>query len=102
MSLPKWAQREIDRLTRDVEYWKGQFSAGPADSDTFVWGGSLKDEDNKPLGKGPTVIFRHGPSWHERFDVHLKGDILRINGGDGLLVHPYSGNLIEVKIGDVR
>jgi hypothetical protein len=98
-SLPKWARDEIERLERSVEYWKTKYSVGPEDSDTFVWGGGIGGEHDKPLGKGPNIEFHVNGSdrWEHRFDVRLRGEELEVMGGDGLIVAPISGNVIRVR-----
>jgi hypothetical protein len=97
-SLPKWAQQELHRLERDLESWRSRATAGPEDSDTFLWGGGIGGEHDKPLGRRAQILFRFGKRWHDEFQVQLKGEELWINGGDGLAVLPHSSNVVKLRI----
>lgn len=55
--LPKWAQREIASLERQVFEWKALALDGPGDTDTSVR--SLMGE-MKPLERGARVRFQVG------------------------------------------
>ena len=52
--LPKWAQRRIEVLERDLEYAHQQLSAGPEDSNVFA---DPYSDTLKPLGKDVSVEF---------------------------------------------
>jgi hypothetical protein len=92
--LPKWAQRELERLERDLEFAYQKLSAGPEDSNTFA---DPYASAPRPLGKDVTVEFRTGPERSERVLVRVEKGKLNINGGDSLRIQPISGNVIEVQ-----
>lgn len=97
--LPKWARGEIERLTRDVAYWKAQASVGPEGSDT--WAETYGVGTDKPLGKETQV----------RFDVTADRPQFRRNAirartrGDGgrrvLMVHADGPLLIQASASNV-
>lgn len=95
--LPKWAQQEIDRLERNVEYWKARATAGPNNSNTFVR--NSHHDDDTPLGAGPIVRFFPGPGrgWADVVEVNIVGDQVRVCGGDLLGIFPSSSNSFTVK-----
>lgn len=93
--LPKWAQNEIQRLTRDLEDARSQLRAGPEDSDTFA---DPYSSAPRPLGKGPTIDFVFGEHWGEQFQARLEGKVLRVNGGNSIAVLPRASNLVEIEI----
>lgn len=94
--LPKWAQREIDRLESDVRHYRARLAAGPEDSDTFA--DPYSDGARRPLGKGTLIEFTFGPGWADKIQASLDGDTLRIRGGSGLAVYPSASNSINIKV----
>lgn len=95
--LPKWAQAEVDRLTRDVAYWKRKATAGPEGSNTFI--DAFPAEERTPLGDSPQIAFTFGDRWHDMFRVRLDERELYVSGGDGLLIQPQSSNVVRLRIG---
>lgn len=99
--LPKWAQSEITRLKSNVNYWKAKATAGPDDSDTFVWNGL---GDMTPLGDSPTVAFY--PKSIQRggiesgFHARIDGKRLRVTspGAEMVLIHPSASNSFYVEV----
>lgn len=96
--LPKWAQREIGRLERDVEHLKGQLSAGPEDSDTFA---NAFSAARRPLGAQTDIEFVLANGKIRARIEPGRGVFgrLYISGDDGLRVMPNAFNSIELEIG---
>lgn len=92
--LPKWAQREIRRLTNDVEHLRTRLEAGPEDSDTFA---DAFSESKRPLGRGTQIEFRFGDRWDQRFMVRLEGRRLIVAGGERIAVRPQASNVVEIE-----
>jgi hypothetical protein len=93
--LPKWAQREIERLTRDVEHYKARLEVGPEDSDTFA---SPYSDAATPLGVGTVIEFRFGERWDAKIMARLEGDRLIVSGGSRIAVFPNASNVVEVGV----
>jgi len=98
--LPKWAQTEIERLTRDVEYYQKKFEVGPEDSDTFR---QIGPDSNQPLGNDTIQFYLDkersliSGSVRMRVDEDHKGRrYIDVNGGDSLIVRPYSSNGVRI------
>lgn len=96
--LPKWAQRRIAHLERDLASAIEKLTAGPDQSDTFavVWAG---DQD-RPLGEGTTVRFDLPASdSHPRryVNVRVEGDKVVVHGSDTFTIVPQSSNVIYVR-----
>jgi hypothetical protein len=88
--LPKWAQREIEKLEMNVVYWKKKASVGPEDSDTFV---SHYPDNDQPLGQGETIRFvlENGYVEVQNYDTHVS-----VRADDAIAIQPQSGNLVKV------
>lgn len=100
--LPVWARRERDRLAQEVDYWRQQATAGPANSDTFV---DRLGDDDRPLGTGTRIRFQHGPGRWDHLTVRLArgaqdGSVwLEIQSGEALEVQPLVSNVVRVRAG---
>lgn len=95
--LPKWAQREIERLGRDVEYWKAKATAGPDNSDTFI----AQHPVDTPLGDSPRIRFVLPNGG--RIEAHIVEDHLQVRseGSSGALhVVPSAANSIRLRLGE--
>jgi hypothetical protein len=92
--LPKWAQRELERLERDLESAQQKLAAGPEDSNTFA---DPYAAAPRPLGRDVAVEFHTGSDRDERVIVRVDGDKVNIYGGDSLRIFPMSSNVIEVQ-----
>lgn len=101
--LPTWAKQLVRQLDDSVDYWRRKATAGPDESDTFVWGADARGE--RPLGTGPSIVFRPDGTQDE-FRVYLDGDVLNVSVGGrmsrALLVIPVASNYAHVVAGDYR
>lgn len=88
--LPVWAQRELERLERDLEYNRAKLRQGPEDSVAFA---EPYSDAPRPLGPDPHIEFHVGGG---KVQVSIKNDALNIMGMDGILVAPQAGNVIRV------
>ena len=100
--LPVWAQNEISRLERDVEYYKTRLAAGPEDSDTFA---NPHDDAPTPLGQGTLIQFgvRPGPRFRVRLQdrrgrVDDERPELEISADDMLEIIPWASNVVRVRV----
>lgn len=98
--LPKWAQREIERLTNNVEYWQNKATAGPDNSDTFV---RRYGAPNTPLGSGETILFIQEGESDARMarGIEVRRDqygrvVVSTHGSGRLLVLPVASNVAVV------
>ena len=101
--LPKWAQRKIEALRRDVEHWKriAQQRVGEGETDTFVW--QPVDGDDIPLPKRAAIEFRL--TERSRVRVFIREDrdgdrVLDVCGSDPLHVLPVASNVVCIIGGD--
>jgi hypothetical protein len=96
--LPKWAQREINRLQNEVDWWKAKATVGPNESNTFA------ERGEKPLGIDPTVIFHideHRDRLGDSIEARLEGNRLRLVTPNGMLsIHPHASNVAYVTVRD--
>jgi hypothetical protein len=98
--LPKAVRAEIERLDREVEWWKAKAEVGPEQSDTFA--DAFAPGEGKPLGRGTRVLFHHGPGERDHVTVHVReGEVSVSAYGSFLQVLPSSGNSIRVRSLDV-
>jgi hypothetical protein len=91
--LPKWAQQEIQCLTRDLRYVSAQLVKTHAgDTDVFIRDGL----DLKPLPPGSDIIFKRGGI---EFGVRLRDDnALDVRSHrDCVAVRPQASNSIYVE-----
>lgn len=99
--LPKWAQQEIERLQRSVEWWQQQASVGPEDSTVFA---EPHSDAPRPLGTDPVVRFQNPLDPQSMLDVmRMKpgSAVLEIRSNQGAIeVSPQSGNVIRVRATD--
>lgn len=102
--LPKWAQQEIDRLERDLDDARAKLSAGPEDSDTFA--DPYSEQARRPLGQGPTIMFKLGERNEIRCRVehdHRGRAYLDVNASSGrLAILPRAGNSCEMYGEEIR
>jgi hypothetical protein len=89
--LPKYAQQELRRLRRDLEYFKNKLREGPEDSNTFA---DPFSDAPKPLGEDTIIQFQLNGS---KVRVRIDGDVLDVNGGGRLAVYPRGGNAILIR-----
>jgi hypothetical protein len=92
--LPKWAQREISRLERDLAAAYEKISTGPEDSRIIA---NPHGSAPAPLGSTATIQFSLGERWSEKVEVYIDGDAVVLRGGDGLTIQPWSGNVIKLR-----
>lgn len=96
--LPVWAQREIERLERDLASARAKLAVGPEDSDTFA---DPYSADRRPLGRGTTIEFVLDDD-RDRIRVRLDQDsrgrvYLDVNASSSCLtLQPRSSNAIEI------
>lgn len=98
--LPKWAQRDIQRLESDLRHTKQELremqAHDGAPTEVFIWKGT----DMVPLPRRTQIRFlvrageEHGPS----FDVSIRDGRLRIYGSRWYAIHPSASNTIDIKI----
>lgn len=91
--LPKWAQREIERLENDLASANRKLAEGPEDSDTFA---DPYSDTPRPLGKGTSVEFRLGPEIADKIHVRIERGKVNVYGGDYLRIYPQASNVINV------
>jgi len=92
--LPKWAQREIERLQRDLEHAKARLATGPEDSRVFA---DPYNDTPRPLGHDTTIDFRFSDSWHDRLTVRIEGNGVRLMGGSRLVITPEASNVVHIE-----
>lgn len=94
--LPKWAQQRIDKLERDVEYWKARATEGPENSDTFI---SWPMDSPKPLGSGYNIRFVVGSGSGDYIEVRNQqdGSVEVRTAWRGMRIHPTASNTIVVR-----
>lgn len=95
--LPKQAQREIERLRQQVEYWKTKAlaaaGADPESTNVAVYGEGLIPDSGLPPNS--VIVFRIGA---RRFNVQHEHGAISIRARDGLLaVCPVAANLVQVQ-----
>jgi hypothetical protein len=95
--LPQWAQHEINRLTRDVEYWKSKATEGPEDSRVHV----VYRTGTRPLDSYAQIAFRWPDEQafrgYHQITAVIEDDALRIVGDGSILVQPWAANVIKVR-----
>lgn len=103
LRLPRYAVQEIQRLSRDKEYWKEIALAGADESNTFRDFATNK----QPLGQDPNITFYlkggpdSGPMDRIVARVRIEYDhggrpYLDIHTDDTILVNPRASNAIKV------
>jgi hypothetical protein len=97
--LPRWAAQHIDKLEKDVAYWKELATAGPDNSDTFV---SWPMDHPKPLGAGYNIRFVTGPSHGDYIEVRNQqdGSVEVRTAWNAMVVEPKASNTIVVRSAD--
>ena len=91
--LPKWAQWELGRLQRDLEYAHRKLRVGPEDSTVFA-----RANSNSPTPLGDADITFQLPDG--KICVRIENDYLDVNGASGILtVHPQASNSIRLRTG---
>ena len=95
-TLPKWAQNELARLERDLEYTRAKLAQAPDDSRVFA---NPYSDAPQPLGDAD-VEFRVND--HDKFKVGLDdvrdGTVLTVYGGDTLQIEPQASNVVRVRL----
>lgn len=98
--LPVWAQRRIENLNNDVEYWKRKVGeAANPDSKVRAWGGSVDDD----FGLPDDFLVQFRPDENQRIDVRIssRGAYLEVRSYNGTIqVTPQASNVIHVREGD--
>jgi len=108
--LPQWAQREIERLRRELASQQAriaELTAGPENSDTVADPYAAMHSPARkpfPLGNGTTVQFKMGPDASN--DLHAavidrgQGRVLEVRspGGSGgrMAVRPVASNVVQI------
>jgi hypothetical protein len=95
--LPRWAQDEIERLTREALSWKGQAlaasSAGGGMTDTVL---RRRPEPDRGLPMGATVAFK-GISGEVEVRMECGGGRVELRAPNGsLVVEPFTSNVVVV------
>lgn len=92
--LPKWAQREIERLAANVAYWEAIATAGPETSNTKV----RRHGGDTYLGDSPRIEFMLDDG--TTIEAHTTGGGLRVSSsmGRGINVLPQASNSILVEV----
>lgn len=98
--LPKWAQRHIETLTRDLAHAHAKLSEGPGNSDTFA------DDyvtPARPLGRETRIVFYvsepHPTSGiRDYIDCRLDDGRLHVSGTSPLIVEPRSANGVDIRL----
>lgn len=99
--LPKWAQRELERLERDLGAAHARLAAGPDDSDTFAFARPDWNLTTQPLGRGVPVFFMLADG--RSVQVRNDGDVVDVlvsgmaSAADGLQVMPRSSNHVVLR-----
>lgn len=99
--LPIWAQKELERLERDVDRYKAKLSEGPEDSRAFL---NPYSAAPTPLGSDPRVQFKLGKDrFGHDFEVNLTidGNLLYVYGSGGRLAFlPNASNTGYIEVRD--
>lgn len=103
--LPKWAQDEISRLRRDLEYVQTALhhATGEAPEDSRLILHPYSDLKRIPI-EDSTVLHAQFAPGHEQFlqvrieDDRRHGPGLLIHSGRGLSVRPRSSNVVFVAV----
>jgi hypothetical protein len=91
--LPRWAQQEIERLTRNEAHYAAKLRAGPEDSDTFA--DPYSDSARRPLGRGTTIEFVLG---QDRFGRDKRINVRTEAQHDGTVVLDVSGSNSRIAV----
>lgn len=103
-TLPKWAQRRIEKLERDIAYWKGKaFEAEtPGETDTVVvdlsgFPHTTYADGKRGLPKGSEIRFTVARGEIEAKVEHQR---LRIRGagGERITVSPVDSATVDVYV----
>jgi hypothetical protein len=105
--LPKWAQDEMERLRRDVTYWKAKAheylhaEQDPSTTDTAVRGFGLEKDRGLPVGT--CIAFklaskRYRDALGNFAHVQVKDGALEINTGRSMVIIPHVTNVIRIRI----
>lgn len=97
--LPKWAQREIDRLTMRLREASERLSAGPGDSNVFA---HPYCDNPTPLGRDTMVKFVMGEASGDALHVGIFEDGLRVYGHRGIVIQPRARNAVDVRFSQGR
>lgn len=101
--LPKWAQRKIAQLEREVEDLSALVvgDVNPDETNVFI----DRFQDATPLPRGSHVRFNLASSgveapWSERVEVYLVdrggGTVLEIQGGSAITIQPVATNAAQI------
>lgn len=102
--LPKWAQRHIENIERDLEHWRAKALSGPDDASIFV----REYPDSKPIAdRTDSIDFVLGdelPYGVQRVTVKFDDHdprALRFNGGSHrLVIVGSSSNEFAIRVED--
>jgi hypothetical protein len=102
--LPKWAQRELSNLGREVDDLRAQLLVKHTTEKTRVSFSSDGMQTMIPVPEHSTVRFNFGDddrAWGMFIDVSInvhRPDEVSISGGDLVEVLPHSGNVVGVRV----
>lgn len=93
--LPKWAQTEVLRLEKEVEFLQSKLDqvTGVADTNTFLAEGL----SSKPLPKNACIDFKVGDNLQNRVSVYIRKDgLIDVNAdsrdGSTFMIMPRAAN----------
>jgi len=94
--LPKWAQREISRLNREIEHLLDKIRERDQGAGRIVVD-AYSDEAFR-VSETAVIKFEIGDNTGNSITIHINNDALHINGSDCFAVLPMSSNDVEIKI----
>lgn len=108
--LPKWAQRRIENLERDLGHWRERALATERNDETDTGIRDYTADFGTPrfLRSGAHVLFgvqrREGPNGYASYDgiecSWRDGHLYVSTANDALLAQPQSSNVLKVRRGD--
>jgi hypothetical protein len=106
--LPKWAQKELESLRRQVRNAEraaeeARLATSPDESDTII---DRYTEGPIGLGKGARVRFlpegHEGDGWHHHnyLEVRVEDGGIQVHAGGQLSILPRVSNSVQIKVVD--
>ena len=100
--LPKWAQKEIEYLRRDLNSAKNEVHQ--LREKAFGGSGIVAIEEyeidgpNTFLPDRASVVFSFGGEWHEKITVRHDGTSIKVMGGSSIHIFPEASNVVSIEI----
>lgn len=100
--LPKWAQDEILRLDKDVEFWKERaltvLGKRGRSQVRAEFSANIEGREFIPLPDRTEIIFFLGESMRVYVRLGAGGSTVSVRGDDQLRVEPTSSNCLDIGI----